>query len=266
MTTVKALVTGSAGFVGRHMATELHRRGFDVDAVDLADGNDAHAVFRSGTIRYDLVVHAAAKAPYRAAIDGQPDTFPYNIGLDSAMFAWAIRTRQRRILYLSSCAVLDGPDDYGWTKLTGERMAASARACDIPVSVVRPFSGYGADQGTNWPFGAFLDRARRRMDPFPIWGDGNQVRDWTHIDDIVQGALAVVDHGTDQPVSLCTGVGTSMTDLARLVCIQAGYRPEFAYQADQPAGVGYRVGDPALFHSIYRPTVTVEEGVKRALD
>jgi nucleoside-diphosphate-sugar epimerase len=263
-----ALVTGSAGFVGRHMVAELEQRGCHVWECDVTDArpDGALEIFLHGSNVFDLVVHCAAQASHRAAIDGQPAAMVYNQLLDAAMFEWAIRTQQRRVLYFSSCAALDPDlDDYGWTKLTGERMAASARRAGVPVTVVRPYSGYGEDQGTDWPFGAFVERARRREDPFTIWGDGQQVRDWIHIDDVVSGALAVVESGTEYPVELCTGVGTSMTDLAQMICQAAGYEPDFEYRLDKPGGSAYRLGDPYLLSTCYQPQVTLDEGIKRAL-
>ncbi len=170
------------------------------------------------------------------------------------------------MLYLSSCAALDAePDDYGLLKLTGERMAAQARRAGVPVTVVRPFSGYGEDQGVDWPFGAFVDRARRRADPFEIWGDGQQVRDWIHVDDVVRGALAVAESGTEEPVSLCTGVGTSMSALAQMTCAEAGYYPVIQPRSDRPAGSTWSVGDPTALLRYYQPQVSLAEGVKRAL-
>lgn len=287
---MRALVTGSAGFVGRHMVAELQRRGWEVAGADILTGLDALDVFASdSTPRVDLVVHAAASSPHRAAIDGEPQHFARNLQLDAAMFDWAVRTGQGRVLYLSSSAAypiewqrspLDGPlgedvvsldhadepdSDYGWTKLTGERLARAARKAGLPVTVVRPFSGYGEDQSENFPFRALVERARRREDPFVIWGDGNQVRDWIHIDDVVAGMLAVAESGTEEPVNLCTGIGWSMAELAHIACDQVGYKPRFEYLADKPAGVAYRVGDPTRFHQIYTPTVTLAEGIKRAL-
>lgn len=293
-----ALVTGSSGFVGRHMTAELLTRGWDVLGCDQFDtsgrpvDDDALRIFRASSgRRYDLVVHCAARAPHRAAIDGHPATMAYNLQLDSAMFDWALRSGQRRVLYLSSSAVYpvdfqDGseaaewklhevhtdswlgimPDaGYGWTKLTGEKMAAAAAAEGLAVHVVRPFSGYGEDQGTDWPFGAFVARAEGREDPFTVWGPGTQVRDWIHIDDVVAGALAVVDQDVRVPVNLCTGRGVSMLQLAAMICQESGYRPEFATKPDAPTGVAYRVGDPDRFHAVYRPQVSLEEGVARAV-
>jgi nucleoside-diphosphate-sugar epimerase len=266
---MRALVTGAAGFVGRHMTAELQRRGWDVYAVDINGvpyPRDVLDLFRGSATIYDLIVHAAAQSPHRAAIDGQPATHIYNQMLDATMFDWAVRTGQGRVLYFSSCAALDEkPDDYGLLKLTGERMAAQARRAGLPVTVVRPYSGYGEDQSENFPFRAIIERARRREDPFTIWGSGQQVRDWVHVSDVVAGALAVVDSGTEDPVDLCTGIGTSMLELAGLACEAVGYEPEFELRMDKPAGVPYRVGDPTRLHEYYKPAVTVAEGVERAL-
>lgn len=264
---MKALITGSAGFVGRHMTVELMRRGWQVVRSDIVWGWDAFDLFAADRTRYDLVVHAAARSPHRAAIDGDPGMHPYNTMLDAAMFDWAIRTRQRRVLYFSSCAALDGPvDDYARTKLNGEWLAEKARAVDIPVTIVRPYSGYGEDQSGNFPFRALVERARRREEPFTIWGDGQQVRDWIHVSDVVNGALAVVESGTSEPVSLCTGVGTSMLEVAKLACATVGYDPEFEFRLDKPAGVAYRVGDPIVLDSLYMPQVSIEQGIKLALE
>ena len=263
---MKALVTGSAGFVGRHMANVLEERGWQVDGCDPVHRPtmDALEGFRLHPTRYDLVVHAAARSPHRAAIDTQPAAHIYNRLLDAAMFDWAVRTGQGRVLYFSSCAVLDAyPDEYGLNKLAGEQLAASARKAGLPVTVVRPFSGYGEDQSEDFPFGAFVARAKRREDPFPLW-NANAVRDWIHVHDVVAGALAVVESGTEVPVSLCTGIGTAAGDVARMVCDAAGYEPEFKATGEH-AGVNWRVGDPAEMLQYYTPKVSLAEGIRRAL-
>ena len=284
-----ALVTGAAGFVGRHMVSELAARGYSVEPIDIAWGNDAFEVFASEKWSFDLVVHAAAQEPHRLAIDTKPEAFVYNSALDAAMFNWAIRTHQRHVLYLSSSAVYPAtyqgnryarrlaehlvggavvrePDsNYGWAKLHGERMADVARASGVPVTVVRPFSGYGEDQSLNFPFRAIIERARAREVPLTIWGTGWQVRDWIHIDDVVKAALACVGVGVAGPINLCTGVGTSIRELARMASDLMGYNPSIESAAGKPSGVHFRVGDPGWLHEIYVPAITIEEGVKRAL-
>jgi nucleoside-diphosphate-sugar epimerase len=295
---VKILVSGSAGFLGRHFAAAFEARGDDVTGVDIRDGLDALDVFRYNRSRFDVVVHCAAVAPHRSAIDGRALAVGAGgLELDTAMFRWAARTRPGRVVYFSSSAAyptalqyrsvfnqddpghllhesdidlsrskVGNPDAiYGWVKLTGERMAEAYRAQGGAVTVVRPFSGYGEDQSSNFPFGAFRDRARRRENPFTVWGDGSQVRDWVHVDDVVGAVLAAVDADVDGPLNIGTGVGTSMAELAAMFAAEAGYDPHFEYHPEKPAGVAYRVGDPTLLHEVYTPRVSLAEGVRRAL-
>jgi nucleoside-diphosphate-sugar epimerase len=295
---VRALITGAAGFVGRHIDAELQARGWetvpaDIRATPVSLPYDALDVFRRETEVYDLVVHCAFHVGGRVAIDGEPRLLARNLELDAALFDWAVRTGQRRVLYFSSSAAYpmrfqDGFEDtrplsehdirfdqldvgmpdarYGWAKLTGEQLAQAARESGLPVTVVRPFSGYGEDQDDTYPFRAIVERARRRDDPFVVWGPGTQVRDWIHIDDVAAGALAVVESGTDEPVNLCTGLGTSMLELAELCCRTVGYSSEITPLPDKPTGVAYRVGDPTRFNQYWQPKVTLEEGVRRALE
>ena len=283
---VRALVTGSAGFAGRHYVRALAGDGCEVTGVDIACGQDARDWFRHDAGRYDLVVHCAAIVGGREMIDGAPLALAPNLELDSGLFQWAERARPGRVLYVSSSAVypvscqelasgvklaehmvsLDGPGMpdqlYGWAKLTGEMLAAR---CSGAVTVVRPFSGYGEDQDGCYPFRAFAERAKRREDPFAIWGPGGQVRDFIHIEDVVRGSLSMMADGVSGPVNLGTGRATSMRDLARMMCDAAGYRPAFEIQPDRPAGVQYRVADITLMGKYYEPLVSLEEGVKRAM-
>jgi hypothetical protein len=82
----------------------------------------------------------------------------------------------------------------------------------------------------------------------------------------VAGALAVVEQDVREPVNLCTGVGTS-DGRARAAVLQVprATAPDIELRADKPAGVAYRVGDPARFRGIYLPKVDIGEGVARAL-
>lgn len=290
-------MTGDRGFLGRHFTAELRRRGWDVRGCDtkVSRSQDCRRVFgedvRLRTMpHWDLVVHCAAVIGGRAVIDGDPLVTAENLSIDAEMFRWAAVARPGRVLYLSSSAAypvglqtrylpsplkegrvrvgrtLGAPDQvYGWTKVTGELLAARLREAGVPVTVVRPFSGYGEDQDEDYPFRAILERVRRREDPLEVWGSGEQVRDWIHVDNLVAGALAVAESGTDEPVNLCTGVPTSFLELARLMAAVADYVPEIRPLADKPAGVAYRVGDPSRMFRYYTPRVTLEDGIRRAL-
>jgi nucleoside-diphosphate-sugar epimerase len=293
--TRRALVTGSAGFIGRHMVQALRATGYEVLGIDTAPGDrlgevrlDARDYFRSKRFTdWDLVVHAAAVIGGRAGIDGNPLGMAENLVLDAALFRWAAKAGPVRVVYLSSSSVypvwlqdrpghrltegdvnpaaLSWPDAvYGWTKLTGEMLADHLRDAGVGVTVVRPFSGYGSDQDECYPFRAFVERAKRREDPFTIWGSAHQVRDWVHVDDVCAAILACVELGHNGPLNIGTGVATSMADLAALVCGEAGYLPEARVDPDAPMGVLYRVCQPDLINSVCRPIVDLDEGIRRA--
>lgn len=299
-----ALVTGSAGFVGRHMVPALEARGYDVIGVDLRNAgtfedswtHNALRVFQTWTDRFDLVVHLAAHVGGRAQIDGDPLAVAQNVTLDAEFFRWAARTQQPRVVYYSSSAVypvyrqndifegqtlreehrsffdLDGVPDktYGWAKLTGEYLAQFATQAGVKVHIFRPFSGYGEDQDLDYPFPMFAKRALAQANEenptFEIWGSQWQTRDWIHIDDVVEGTLRAVEKDITGPVNLCSGVATSMGNLAYAMCRHLGYRPTLRVDTSKPMGVLHRIGDPTKMHQFYTPKVFLEEGIRRALE
>jgi nucleoside-diphosphate-sugar epimerase len=103
------------------------------------------------------------------------------------------------------------------------------------------------------------------LDPFEIWGDGTQTRDFIHITDVISAALAAVDQDYPSPLNLCTGIGTSFNQLADLVCKSAGYQPVIHHRPDKPVGVHYRVGDPTEMLKVYTPKTSLEDGVAEVL-
>jgi len=303
-----ALVTGAAGFIGHHFSEYLKSAlGWSVTGIDLREGEHVDETYDmldfidsldDNCHRHDLVVHAAYHVGGRATIDGNPSVLAKNLMLDAALFEWAVRTRQKHVLYFSSSAVypielqtgkagserpfllteqhacIDLPllpdARYGWAKLTGEKLAEAARDQGLNVTVVRPFSGYGWDQDDDYPFPSLVKRALRREDPFVIWGSERQVRDWIHVDDIVRGSMMIVDEDetltSNTTANLGTGVGTSMLELAQRICAQVGYSPEIKVLRDKPLGVMERVADPTYLNSIYYPRVQLSDGIAEALD
>jgi len=288
---VRVLLTGSAGFIGRHLHRAMGERRWHITTCDLkaAHRGDALTMFRRDRTRYDLAIHCAAIVGGRASIDGSPLGVGTNLALDSWFMRWLTASGTPRAVYYSSSAAypvaLQGensghrlreddiflnrpgkPDaTYGLAKLTGEQLVPYVEAEGCRVHVLRPMSGYGADQALDYPFPSFIARARRRDDPFEIWGTGRQVRDWIHVDDLVGATLAAVDQDVHGPVNLGTGRATSFNELAGLVCAEAGYRPQLRHILGAPDGVQYRVADPTRLLSFFKPKVTLEEGIRRAL-
>lgn len=290
--TKSVLITGSHGFVGRAFQRYYANEPVDLYLIDLKNWTDCRDFFKVCVKRFDLVIHLAAIVGGRARIEGDPLGVASDLAIDSDMFNWAVRTRQPRVVYYSSSAAypvglqgnennprrlresdiylsrfeLGMPDmTYGWTKLTGEMLAGYARQQGVAVHVLRPFSGYGADQDLDYPFPSFIKRASERQDPFPIWGSGRQKRDFIHVDDVVQGTMSIIDNDMQEPVNLCTGRATDFIELAEIAMAEAGYSAPVVPHKMKPVGVMNRVGDPTLMSEFYTPKISLEEGIRSAL-
>lgn len=285
---MKILITGDAGFVGRAFHRHFADSNHDIVGIDIVNGKDARDFFRTDNTKFDLVIHLAAVVGGRRMIEGSPLALAVDLSIDSEMFGWALRTRPARIVYFSSSAAypvamqekgwqghlsesdidlnnISNPDlTYGWAKLTGEMLASHARAQGLKVSVFRPFTGYGADQDLDYPFPTFIARGLKRQAPFQVWGDGKQVRDFIHIDDVVGAVMAGVD--ADVEVSnLCTGRATSFNELARMVMLVSGYHAPIEHLTAEPVGVAYRVGNPEIMLGFYEPKISLEQGIVLAM-
>lgn len=288
---MRVLLTGHRGFVGRHLHRALDARGDTVTGIDLADGSgDALDFFREDGTRYDLAIHCAAVVGGRASIDGSPLGVATNLALDAWYMRWLARTSTPRAVYFSSSAAypvaLQQPGEvrrlvetdidydrpgrpdatYGLAKLTGEQLCQYAAAEGTRITVLRPFSGYGEDQALAYPFPSFIARAKRRDNPFEIWGSGDSTRDWIHIDDLVGATIEAIEWGITGPISLGSGRATSFNELAQLVTSAAGYRPQLKHLAAAPQGVHHRVCDPTRMLDFYQPRIALEQGIQRALN
>lgn len=301
---MKILITGYQGFVGQEFWKLLKEQGHDLIGIDIKDQSsciaclndpsrasthDARDFFREDNTYFDLVIHLAAVVGGRLTIEGSPLSVAVDLAIDSELFQWALRTRPGRIVYYSSSAAypvelqardwhsdlseddidlsnIDTPDlTYGWAKLTGEMLAQYAEAEGLRVHVFRPFSGYGETQSLDYPFPSFIKRGAEKHEFFEVWGDGEQVRDFIHINDVVEATLEAVRQDVPGPVNLGTGRPTAFNTLAQLVMAQAGYSGEITHRQAAPVGVHYRVADITKMRSFYTPKITLEEGINRAL-
>lgn len=284
---MKILITGGDGFVGKYF--QRLYRDHDITIVDIKSGNDCRDFFKVSTQRYDLVIHLAAIVGGRKTIEGDPLSIATDLAIDSDFFQWVLKTKPGRVVYFSSSAAypvrlqklkdkrslaesdinlsnIRNPDlTYGWAKLTGEYLAQFALAENIKVHIFRPFSGYGTDQDLSYPFPAYIKRAVERQDPFEVWGDGEQVRDFIHMVDVVKAVDAAIKQDYLDPLNLGNGIATTFNTLAQMVCNEVKYSPSIKHLPTEPVGVMYRVSDNTNMLDVYQPSINLEEGIRMAI-
>lgn len=318
----KILVTGGAGFVGRHFVARLLERGDEVHCVDNVAAytggiepqkwplfsplgyrnfhfyrEDCRAFFqRVKDTDFDYAFHLAAMVGGRLMIENNPLAVADDLSIDSHYWQWAQEAKPHKTICFSSSAAypikyqrrehyvplredmigfeydIGMPDmSYGWAKLTCEYLAKLAYEKHGLKSVVyRPFSGYGEDQDSTYPFPGICRRVIEKAGSsrLQVWGSGLQMRDFIHIEDCVQGVLQTMDKIDDSSaLNLGTGIYTSFIEFARMAADLVGYHPEVSGMSDKPEGVFARGADPAKLHEYgFRHTIPFQEGIRRAIE
>jgi UDP-glucose 4-epimerase len=274
---VKALLTGSAGFIGKHVAQALAAAGYAVTGIDLAEGHDCRRLLPGLVDSYDVAVHCAAAVVSPAAKAGSQAVLAANLEIDAAFFGWAAQARPGRVVYFSSsCAYPLGlpaapfsesqialrsplwPDGlYGWAKLTGEHLASALADDGIPATVIRPFSVYGPGMADGFAVRSFIRQAQAGP-RIEIWGTGTQQRDYVHVTDVAATVTAAIAESVDGPVNAGTGRATTLTELVRMIRPDA----DIILVPGKPEGPAYLVADATRLATFRPPQITLEDGLK----
>ena len=184
-----------------------------------------------------------------------------------------LQTDPNRDLYLTEDLVkppYDADNLYGWSKLMNElTLQAYCREYGIKGASCRYFTVYGPRGKENHAVIAMIARAFVGENPFEVWGDGNQVRNWTYVDDIVRGTLLAgekIDDGT--AVNLGTMERVRVIDAVRMVLEYTGHKAEIRLRPDMPTGPMNRVADNSLARRLlgWEPQVAFKDGLKRTID
>ena len=290
---MEILVTGGSGFLGRHFIRRIIAEGggdglWNIDLVrspDLPthDIGDVVEFLEDFDKHIDLVLHFAAPVGGRVRIEGDPMYNADSLRIDSAVFRWAI-THADTLVYPSSSAVYpvymqayrtpygplkegivrpqneawSQPDEmYGFTKLAGEVLAWKAEGYGLNTLAIRPFSGYGPGQSFDYPVPSIARRVILQETPLKIWGAGTQLRDFVHVDDIVEATWARLMAGVEgyQTMNIASGLGVSFMDVARIMWTMLyGNDSDLVLETDssKPMGVYQRIGDPTLMQTFYK--------------
>jgi nucleoside-diphosphate-sugar epimerase len=158
---------------------------------------------------------------------------------------------------------------YGWAKLMTEMtLRAYHQDFGFRSASCRFFTVYGERGVENHAVIAMIARAFVRQDPFEVWGDGTQIRNWTYVGDIVRGmvlAAEKIDDGT--AVNLGTEERTRVIDAVREVLRVTGHEAEIKYLPHMPTGPLNRVASNRLARDLlgWEPRMKFMDGLHRTI-
>jgi UDP-glucose 4-epimerase len=245
----------------------------------------------------DIVFHLAALHGGRGYIDSHPAQCCTNMILDQLVFEEAYKADVDRVCFASSACVypsylqeetgssylLKEEDadpfvrdkafadlEYGWAKLMGEMaLRAYHRQYGLKTSAVRIFTAYGPRENETHAIIALIAKALVKMDPYSIWGTGEQDRNFTYVQDIVDAMILAAEKIDDgSAVNAGRADRITINQAAELVFDIVGWKPKrIKHDLSKPQGVTSRAADLNRARKIleWEPKVSYYEGFKKTI-
>ena len=241
----------------------------------------------------DVVFHLAADHGGRGYVDTKQAQCAGNLLLDGVVLKACIKGKVGKVVYASSGCVYpnhlqtdpkkevfltedkvgppyDCDNIYGYAKLMGEMtLRAYVKAGKLAGASCRFFTVYGPRGKVDHAIMALLARAYTGQDPYEVWGDGSQVRNWTYVSDIVEGMILAAEKVSDgSAINLGTMERITVKDAAEKACACFGHKPRFKFLKDMPTGPMNRVADFALARKLleWEPKVPFDEGLVKTAE
>lgn len=261
---------------------------FQFEHADLREPGVARRAMRG----INTVFHLAADHGGRGYVDLHQAGPAGNLLLDGIVFREARLASVERVVFASSGCVYpnylqgdptkevylteemvrppyDADNMYGWAKLMGElTLKAYAAEYGMKTASCRYFTVYGPRAKENHAVHAMIARAVTKQDPFEVWGTGEQIRNWTYVDDIVSGTIAAAERiENGAAVNLGTMERIRVRDAARLIMELTGHDAAILLRPEMPTGPLNRVADNGLAKQLldWEPAVPFTEGLERAI-
>jgi len=231
----KVLVTGGCGFIGYALTLELIKRGYEVDVIDnLSIGKEAKIPeacnFLGGDIRamdniddkpYLYIFHLAALSRIQPSFQNPNLTFSINVDGTKQVIEYVYHNKSK-LIYAGSSSRHHNPilSPYAMSKHMGEEWIKMFKGVyGLNAEIVRFYNVYGPGELVDSHMAAVIGKWRSQIEknyPISIVGDGEQRRDFTHIDDIVDGLIRIAesDEKHEDAWELGTGKNYSINEVA----------------------------------------------------
>ncbi len=241
----------------------------------------------------DLIFHLAGDHGGRGYVDFHQAGPATNLLLDGNLFWQAHKASVDKIVFASSGCVYpnylqinprqklylkenqagppyDADNMYGWAKLMSEMaLCAYTEEFGIKSASCRFFTVYGPRSKEDHAITAMIARAFIKQDPFIVWGNGRQVRNWTYVDDIISGfilAAEKIDDGTS--VNLGSEERITVLEAVKMIFEYVGYTAKIELHPEMPTGPANRVANNKLAKELlgWEPRVKFSEGLESTIE
>jgi UDP-glucose 4-epimerase len=299
---MKVLVTGGAGFIGSHIVVQLLLHDHEVVIIDnMSAGKQANlhpkATFYRSNIedlrvheifaveKPDIVIHQAAQTVVQTSIRKPVHDAQTNIIGTVNLLEAAREHGVRKFIYASSAAVYGDPQyvpideqhpvaplsGYGISKYTPEQyLHVYGHLYGLSYTILRYANVYGIRQdphGEGGVISIFIDKAIHRQ-PFTIFGDGEQTRDYINVVDIARANVAALKSGDGEVFNIGTGVHTTLNQLVEQLQTISGYRLETIYDAERVGDIKHSYFTIAKAKDLlqWSPTISLADGLQQTYD
>ena len=246
------LITGGVGFIGTNLVEKLSAEGHNVISID--DYSFGKKENEIQNVRYindditnialltdsiDICYHLAAKARVQPSFEDPVDYFRVNVTGTMKVMEWA-KENKVKVVYAGSSSKHFSPEDspYAMYKFLGEQICKLYRkSYGIKAEIARFYNVYGPRENRDEKYGNVIGiwtTKAMKGDPLPIVGDGMQRRDFTHVNDIVDGLIKIgfSDISQEDGWELGTGNNYSVNELFNMFKLKFG--SESVFIPDQP--------------------------------
>lgn len=245
------------------------------------------------TKNIDVVFHLAGAHGGRGYIDTHQAECASNFILDGLVFQACLKNKVEKVIFTSSGCVYPNfkqedvrerlflkeemvgspydPDNiYGWAKLTAEMtLRAYSKEYGLKSVCCRYFTVFGERAKEDHAVIALIAKAFIHQNPYEVWGTGEQLRNWTHVSDIVQGTILAAEKIDDgRAINLGTKERIKVIEAVKEIFKYTNFYPEIKFLKNMPTGPYNRVADNNLAKKIlgWEPKVKFIDGLHQTID